>query len=75
MLHRFGDASCAPEVVKSRVHEDPVDGVHQHANLHRLIKTTHGHADPLAQLLLIMRAYRDQTLVGMLVEAFAPHTN
>jgi hypothetical protein len=35
MLHGFDDASCAPEVVKPRVHEDPVDGVHQLANLHR----------------------------------------
>jgi hypothetical protein len=33
MLHGFDDASCAPEVVKPRVHEDPIDDVHQLTNL------------------------------------------
>jgi len=34
MLHGFGKARCSPKVVEPRVHEDPVDGVHQEANLH-----------------------------------------
>jgi hypothetical protein len=37
MLHGFGNSSCHPEVVKARVHQDPVDGVHQQANLHRSV--------------------------------------
>ena len=48
MLHGFDDASCGPEVVKPRVHEDPVDGVHQLANLHRLPKTTLCRANPFS---------------------------
>src|ERR1700694_1436128 len=60
MLHWFDDASCSPEVVKPRVHEDPVDGVHQQANLHRLTVDHPGRADHFAHLPLIRDAYRDQ---------------
>ena len=35
MLHWLRNAGCGPKVVKPRVHEDPVDCVHQQANLHR----------------------------------------
>jgi hypothetical protein len=35
VLHGLRNAGRGPEVVKPRVHEDPVDCVHQQANLHR----------------------------------------
>jgi len=58
MLHGFDDASCGPEVVKPRVHEDPVDGVHQLANLHLLRIDDASPRRPIRPLLVITARYQ-----------------